>query len=71
MLLSHKGIRTVADFQGQKIRTQGGAPIQVEPLKKVGAIPVSLPLGEASPQFDLPATPAHRQSQRPRIRIAE
>ena len=49
MLLSHKGIRTVADFQGQKIRTQGGAPIQVEPLKKVGAIPVSLPLGEALP----------------------
>jgi C4-dicarboxylate-binding protein DctP len=49
MLLSHKAIRTVADFQGQKIRTQGGAPIQVEPLKKVGVIPVSLPLGEALP----------------------
>jgi TRAP-type transport system periplasmic protein len=49
MLLSHKGIRTMADFQGQKIRTQGGAPIQVEPLKKVGVIPVSLPLGEALP----------------------
>jgi C4-dicarboxylate-binding protein DctP len=49
MLLSHKGIRTIADFQGQKIRTQGGAPIQVEPLKKVGVIPVSLPLGEALP----------------------
>ena len=49
MLLSHKAIRTVADFQGQKIRTQGGAPIQVDPLKKVGVIPVSLPLGEALP----------------------
>jgi TRAP-type transport system periplasmic protein len=49
MLLSHKAIRTVGDFQGQKIRTQGGAPIQVEPLKKVGVIPVSLPLGEALP----------------------
>jgi TRAP-type C4-dicarboxylate transport system substrate-binding protein len=49
MLLSHKGIRTVTDFQGQKIRTQGGAPIQVEPLKKLGVIPVSLPLGEALP----------------------
>jgi TRAP-type transport system periplasmic protein len=49
MLLSHKAIRTVADFQGQKIRTQGGAPIQVEPLKRVGVIPVSLPLGEALP----------------------
>jgi TRAP-type C4-dicarboxylate transport system substrate-binding protein len=49
MILSHKAIRTVADFQGQKIRTQGGAPIQVDPLKKVGVIPVSLPLGEALP----------------------
>ncbi len=49
MLLTHKGVRTVADFHGQKVRTQGGAPIQVEPLKKVGIIPVSLPLGEALP----------------------
>jgi TRAP-type C4-dicarboxylate transport system substrate-binding protein len=49
MLLSHKPIRAVADFQGQKIRTQGGAPIQVEPLKKLGVLPVSLPLGEALP----------------------
>ena len=49
MLLTHKAIRTIADFQGQKIRTQGGAPIQVEPLKKIGVIPVSLPLGEALP----------------------
>jgi C4-dicarboxylate-binding protein DctP len=49
MILSHNAIRTVGDFQGQKIRTQGGAPIQVEPLKKVGVIPVSLPLGEALP----------------------
>jgi TRAP-type C4-dicarboxylate transport system substrate-binding protein len=49
MLLSHKPVRTVADFQGQKVRTQGGAPIQVEPFKKLGVIPVSLPLGEALP----------------------
>jgi C4-dicarboxylate-binding protein DctP len=49
MLLSHKAVRTVADLHGQKIRTQGGAPIQVEPLKKLGVIPVSLPLGEALP----------------------
>ena len=49
MLLSHKAVRTVADIQGQKIRTQGGAPIQVDPLKKLGVIPVSLPLGEALP----------------------
>ena len=49
MLLTHKGVRSAADFQGQKVRTQGGAPIQVEPLKKVGVLPVSLPLGEALP----------------------
>jgi TRAP-type C4-dicarboxylate transport system substrate-binding protein len=49
MLLTHKGVRAVADFQGQKVRTQGGAPIQVEPLKKLGVLPVSLPLGEALP----------------------
>ncbi len=49
MLLSHKAVRTVADFQGQKVRTQGGAPIQVEPFKKLGILPVSLPLGEALP----------------------
>src|SRR5436190_4155555 len=49
MLLSHKAVRTVADIQGQKIRTQGGAPIQVEPFKKLGIVPVSLPLGEALP----------------------
>src|SRR5829696_3494335 len=49
MLLNHKAVRGVADFQGQKIRTQGGAPIQVDPFKKLGVIPVSLPLGEALP----------------------
>ena len=49
MLLTHKPVRAVADFQGQKVRTQGGAPIQVEPFKKLGVIPVSLPLGEALP----------------------
>lgn len=51
MLLSHKAVRAVADFQGQKIRTQGGAPIQVDPFKKLGVIPVSLPLGEALPSM--------------------
>ena len=40
MLLSHKAVRAPGDLQGQKIRTQGGAPIQVEPLKKLGVIPV-------------------------------
>jgi C4-dicarboxylate-binding protein DctP len=49
MLLTHKGVRVVTDFQGQKIRTQGGAPIQVDPFRKLGALPISLPLGEALP----------------------
>jgi TRAP-type transport system periplasmic protein len=48
-ILNHKPIRTVADFQGQKVRTPGGAPIQVEPFRKLGLIPVSLPLGDALP----------------------
>jgi TRAP-type transport system periplasmic protein len=49
MLLAHKAVRGVADFQGQKIRTPGGAAIQVEPFKKLGVLPVSMPLGEVLP----------------------
>ncbi len=45
-LLSHKPIRAVADFKGQKIRVPGAAPLQIEPFKKLGAAPVSMPLGE-------------------------
>ena len=37
MLLTHKGVRSVADFQGQKIRTQGGAPIQVGRSRRSGS----------------------------------
>lgn len=48
-VLAHKPARTVADFQGQKIRTPGGAAIQIEPFRKLGILPVSLPLGEALP----------------------
>ena len=39
----------MADFKGQKIRAPGGAPIQMEPFKKLGASPLSIPLGEALP----------------------
>lgn len=46
MLLSHKPIRAVVDFKGQKIRVPGAAPLQIEPFKKLGAAPVSMPLGE-------------------------
>ena len=46
MLVSHKTIRNVEDFKGQKIRVPGGAPLQLEPFRKLGAVPVSMPLGE-------------------------
>jgi TRAP-type C4-dicarboxylate transport system substrate-binding protein len=45
-LVSHKAVRKVADFQGQKIRVPGAAPLQVKPFEKLGAQPVSMPLGE-------------------------
>jgi TRAP-type transport system periplasmic protein len=48
-VLSHSPIRKVTDFQGLKIRTPGGAAIQVEPFRKLGIIPVSLPLGDSLP----------------------
>jgi TRAP-type C4-dicarboxylate transport system substrate-binding protein len=46
MLLSHKPIRRVDDFKGQKIRVPGAAPLQIEPFRKLGASPISMPLGE-------------------------
>ncbi len=48
-MLSHKPVRTVADLQGQKIRVPGGAPLHLEPFKKMGVSPLSLPLGEVLP----------------------
>src|SRR5438132_354078 len=49
MLLAHRPIRGVADFKGQKLRVPGGAPMHIEPFKKLGASPVSIPLGEVMP----------------------
>lgn len=49
MTLSHKPIRTIADFKGQKLRVPGGGPLYVEPVKQLGASPVSMPLGEVLP----------------------
>ena len=48
-LVSHKPVRKIADFQGQKIRVPGAAPLQVRPFEKLGAQPVSMPLGEVLP----------------------
>ena len=49
MVASHKAIRTAADFKGQKIRVPGPAPLHIQPFKKLGASPVSIPLGEVLP----------------------
>jgi TRAP-type C4-dicarboxylate transport system substrate-binding protein len=47
--LSHKPIRSSKDFSGQKIRVPGPAPLHIEPFKKLGVSPVSMPLGEVLP----------------------
>ncbi len=49
MLLSHKPVRSVEDLKGQKIRVPGGAPLHLEPFRKLGALPLSMPLGEVMP----------------------
>jgi C4-dicarboxylate-binding protein DctP len=49
MLLSHKPVRSVADLKGQKIRVPGGAPLHLEPFRRLGALPLSMPLGEVMP----------------------
>ncbi len=51
MLLSHKPVRSLADFKGQKIRVPGGAPLHLEPFRKLGASPLSMPLGEVMPSM--------------------
>jgi TRAP-type C4-dicarboxylate transport system substrate-binding protein len=48
VILSHKPINTLADFKGQKIRVPG-SPLQIEPLKRFGASPLSMPFGEVLP----------------------
>lgn len=44
-VVSRKPIRTMADFSGQKIRVLS-TPMQIEPLRKLGASPVPMPLSE-------------------------
>ena len=39
----------MSDLKGQKIRVPGPAPLHIEPFRKLGASPVSMPLGEALP----------------------
>ena len=49
MFISHKPIRTVADFKGQKIRVIAGTPLFIETAKKLGISPIAMPLGEVLP----------------------
>ena len=46
MVVSHKAIRRLQDFSGQKIRVPGGAPLHTEPFRALGASPLSMALGE-------------------------
>src|SRR5260221_385521 len=43
-----KRIHTQADSKGEKIRVPG-SPLQIEPLKRFGASPLSMPFGEVLP----------------------
>jgi TRAP-type transport system periplasmic protein len=47
-VLSKKPIRTLADFKGQRIRTFA-SPLQIEPMKALGALAVPMPLAEVRP----------------------
>ncbi|VFR32474.1 TRAP-type C4-dicarboxylate transport system, periplasmic component [plant metagenome] len=47
-VVARRPIQRIADFQGLKIRVLS-SPLQVEPLRKVGASPVPMPLSEVMP----------------------
>lgn len=49
MLLSQRPVEKVADFKGLKVRVPGGTPLHMEPFRKLGALPISMPLGEVMP----------------------
>ena len=48
IVLSKKPIQSVADFKGQKIRVFA-TPLQIEPMRALGASPVPMPLNEVMP----------------------
>jgi C4-dicarboxylate-binding protein DctP len=49
VVVSHKAIRTLADFKGQKVRVPGAAPLHVQPFQHFGTSALSMPLGEVLP----------------------
>jgi TRAP-type C4-dicarboxylate transport system substrate-binding protein len=48
-IVSHKAVRSAADYAGLKIRTPGGAPLQTKPVEKLGASPISMALNDVLP----------------------
>lgn len=50
-IASLKPIRTVEDFKGIKVRTPGTTPLQVNPLRALGASPVAMSIGEGLPSI--------------------
>ena len=46
VVVSHKAIRTVADFNGLKLRIPGGTPLHVDPFRKLGISPLNMPPSE-------------------------
>lgn len=48
---SLKPIKGADDFKGLKIRTPGTTPLQVNPLRALGASPVAMPVGEGLPSM--------------------
>jgi len=46
LLLTRKPVASLDDLRGLKIRAAGGPALQVEPLRRLGATPVSMTLGE-------------------------
>jgi TRAP-type transport system periplasmic protein len=48
IVLARRPIQTLADFNGKKIRVFG-TPLQIEPMKKLGASPVPMAFGEVIP----------------------
>jgi TRAP-type transport system periplasmic protein len=49
MLLSQRPVQKVDDFKGLKVRVPGGTPLHMEPFRRLGASPLSMPLGEVMP----------------------
>lgn len=46
VLLSRMPVREIGQLKGLKIRTAGGARLYVEPMRRLGASPVAMPLGD-------------------------